>query len=502
MQGSIRYDVSFGLRLLRAVPALAGTLVIVAVVLVIFPADIRSLSIDGFVVVGLIGIWRYLWLMTHVIRSIIYEHWMYPKIKFEASNLAEDGKYPDRMFFIVPSFNEKPEVSRRALKSILDEAATIPSKVTVVINAGSAEEDRVFNDACAAHEFGDQIEMMYVRQRGGKRQGMADVLSALADYEVSDSDVIALMDGDTLLGKDILVKCLPLFAYSEKLGAVTTDNIAVTTGNSFYRKWYTLRFAMRHRMMKSQSLSRQLLVLTGRFSLIRAKYAIEPEFISYLENDRIEHWLHGEIKFVTGDDKSTWFALLKHGREMLYVPDAHIYCMEDSGKQPLRQSVAKMHRWFGNMLRNNGRAIKLGIGAAKPFIWFSLVDQRISMFTSLLGPIAAVWSAIWLSWYYLLIYVVLVILVRTIYILLLLVEGHRISITDIPMLLYTQWMGSIVKIYTLFHLHKQKWDSHRTNMANGSDGSTILVRSIPLLEMSLCYVMMIFLVAWTVGVKQ
>ena len=96
--------------------------------------------------------------------------------------------------------------------------------------------------------------------------------------------------------------------------------------------------------------------------MFRAPWVFNEEFVSYLENDRINHWLHGDIKFVTGDDKSTWFCLLKRGVEMLYVPDTHIFCMEDSGKAAVLQSVQKMHRWFGNMLRNNGRAIGLGSG--------------------------------------------------------------------------------------------------------------------------------------------
>jgi len=427
---------------------------------------------------------------------------MYPKIRFEAQNLPENERFPGRLFFIVPSFREKPDVSERSLNSLLQESSRVPSEVVIFINAGSQEEDEIFRQAHAKHPCRDAAKLVFIRQSGGKRQGMSDVLSEMSSYDIDDNDIVALMDGDTLLGEGILEKCLPLFRLKPKLGALTTDNIAVTTGNAFYRKWYTLRFAMRHRMMKSQSLSGQLLVLTGRFSLIRAVQAIDPEFIAYLENDRIKHWLHGEIKFVTGDDKSTWYVLLKRGCDMLYVPDAHIYCMEDSGDQPFTQSLKKMNRWFGNMLRNNGRAIGLGIGAPRTFIWWCLVDQRISMFTSLVGPIAAIWSAIWLSWRYLLIYIVLVILVRTTYLLLLMLEGHRIAATDVPMLLYTQWVGSMVKIYTLFHLHKQKWDSHRTEMSDSEQGDSILISIIPKLQVMLCYVMLVMLVAFLVGVKE
>lgn len=501
MSSSIRYDVTLGMRFIRAIPPLLITVIIAIAIVATLPKDIQSLSIESIAILGFIGMWRYLWLLTHVVRSIIYEHWMYPKIRFAADNLSVTEKYPDRLFFIVPSYGEKKEVSERSLSSLLEESARVPSEVTIFINAGSEEEDQVFKLAHAKHPCRDSATLVYIRQKGGKRQGMADVLSELSRYEIADDDIVALMDGDTLLGSGILEKCLPLFRLRAKLGAVTTDNIAVTSGNKLYRNWYTLRFSMRHRMMKSQSLSNQLLVLTGRFSLLRARYAIDPEFISYLENDRIKHWLHGEIKFVTGDDKSTWYCLLKRGAEMLYVPDAHIYCMEDSGSKAFVQSIKKMHRWFGNMLRNNGRAIQLGLGAPKPFIWWCLVDQRISMFTSLVGPIAAIWSAIWLSWYYLLIYMVLVIVVRTVYLLLLVVEGHRISVTDIPMLLYTQWVGSIVKIYTLFHLHRQNWDSHRADVGTNHSGDSLLLSIIPKLQMSLCYIMLILLVSWLVGVK-
>jgi glycosyltransferase Alg8 len=154
------------------------------------------------------------------------------------------------------------------------------------------------------------------------------------------------------------------------------------------------------------------------------------------------------------------------------------------------------------MLRNNGRAIRLGMGAQKPFVWFCLVDQRISMFTSLLGPVAAIWASFWLSWHYLVLYLAIVIFVRTIYLFLLVLEGHRLAIFDIPMLLYTQWVGSMVKIYTMFHLHKQSWDSHRTNMARDTGSNSVLVDLIPKMQIALSTMALIGAVALLVGFKK
>jgi len=153
------------------------------------------------------------------------------------------------------------------------------------------------------------------------------------------------------------------------------------------------------------------------------------------------------------------------------------------------------------MLRNNGRAIGLGLASQKPFVWWCHVDQRLSMFTSLLGPVSAIWAAVWLSPYYLLIYAILVLMVRTLYILILTFEGHRLSLVDIPMLLYTQWIGSIVKIYTMFHLHKQKWDSHRTDMEGNQKGEPFLDYLIPKMEMTLSYICLLVFVISVVGSK-
>ena len=501
MENSIRYDVSLGMRLIRAIPIVAFYFSIAFLIFIFLPDSAREIPLQAIAVLGFIGMWRYLWLITHCVRAAVYEYLVYPKMQFQASQLPEDEKFPKRIYFLIPTFKEKPEVTRRMLQSVLTEAMEIPSEMVVFVNAGSEEEDDLFREVHAGHVAADQVKLEFIRQIGGKRQGMADALYQLSEYDIDDTDIVALMDGDTVLGRGILNKCLPLFCLRPLLDAVTTDNISVTEGNWLYRKWYTLRFSMRHRYMKSLSLSGQLQVLTGRFSLFRAKECVKPEFIASLENDRIKHWLHGEIEFVTGDDKSTWYTLLKKGSEMLYVPDAIIYCMEDSGPEPFRTSIKKMHRWFGNMLRNNGRAIGLGLATQKPFVWWCHVDQRLSMFTSLLGPVSAIWAAIWLSPYYLLIYCILVLLVRTIYILILTFEGHRLSLVDIPMLLYTQWVGSIVKIYTLFHLHQQKWDSHRTNMDGEEEGEPFMDYLIPKMEMTLSYICLLVFVISVVGSK-
>jgi len=309
MENSIRYDVSLGMRLIRAIPIVAFYFALAFLIFIFLPDRAREIPLQSLAVLGFIGLWRYLWLITHCVRAAIYEYLVYPKLQFKANQLPEDKKYPKRIYFLIPTFKEKPAVTRRMLQSVMTEAMEVPSEMVVFVNAGSEEEDDLFREVHAGHVAADRVKMEFIRQVGGKRQGMADALYHLSEYDIDDSDIVALMDGDTVLGRGILRKCLPLFGLRPMLDAITTDNISVTEGNWLYRKWYTLRFSMRHRYMKSLSLSGQLQVLTGRFSLFRAKECVKQEFISSLENDRIKHWLHGEIEFVTGDDKSTWYTL-------------------------------------------------------------------------------------------------------------------------------------------------------------------------------------------------
>ena len=70
------------------------------------------------------------------------------------------------------------------------------------------------------------------------------------------------------------------------------------------------------------------------------------------------------------------------------------------------------------------------------------------------------------------------------------------------MLLYTQWIGSIVKIYTMFHLHRQKWNSHRTDMKDGANKEAFSDILIPKFEMLICYAALLTFVISVVGSKN
>ena len=75
---------------------------------------------------------------------------------------------------------------------------------------------------------------------------------------------------------------------------------------------------------------------------------------------------------------------------MLYLPDVRVVTIEHPPARWLLPAATQlMLRWFGNMLRTSSRTIALGPRRLGAFTWWCLIDQRISMWTPLIGPIVA-----------------------------------------------------------------------------------------------------------------
>jgi glycosyltransferase Alg8 len=114
------------------------------------------------------------------------------------------------------------------------------------------------------------------------------------------------------------------------------------------------------------------------------------------------------------------------------------------------------------MLRNGTRAIALGPKPMGLYVWWCPIDQRLSMWTTMVGPIAVVGSAIFIHPLALPLYGFWIALTRLVQTgVLAAARGH--ATWRYPFLLYfLQLWGSIVKIYMLFRMHRQSWTRQKT----------------------------------------
>jgi mannuronan synthase len=428
------------------------------------PMDLLDPANRPFIVViGFIGTWRYGWAIVHFARAQYYMRSQFLRLRRDAMRLMatveSENATPPAVYLVCTSYRIRAETTTHVFRSLVEEAARYPGPVTIVASLVEMADQRLVKQQFSRLAPPERVRLNLVRIQGhGKRDALAVALIAVARDRPPPDAVVAVLDGDTLLAPNTLVRCLPFFRLMPEVGGLTTDEDAVVDGSWLMRDWHRLRFAQRQILMCSMALSGRLLAMTGRMSMYRVDVATDPDFIERIRDDHLEHWRLGRIKLVTGEDKSTWQWLLEHRWRMLYVPDVRMITIEHP---PDRRFVVAttilMRRWLGNMLRSSSRAIALGPREIGLFTWWSLIDQRLSMWTTLLMPLSAIAFALLLGPLVLYAYLIWVMSTRLIQALLLLTVRDTISGSYPLLILYGQIYGAIVKTWILFHPYQQGW---------------------------------------------
>ena len=426
-------------------------------------------SRDFILLIGFIAVWRYTWWGINLVRFLIYTKLVFPKWRKQTEEHAET-LLPSHVYLLVTSFRIGTETTRRVYDSTIVEALAFYQKhkipVTILASIVEKSDEILIKRLFEQYAPPEAIKLVMIRIGGtGKRDALAFGFRAISKENPPPNSVSAVIDGDSLLEPGLIEKCSTLFQIHPKLGALTTDEICEVEGNELFKNWYSMRFAQRHIYMSSVSLSKRVLTLTGRMSMYKTDIITDPKFIERVELDWIDHWRFGRFKFLTGDDKSSWFHLLHNRYEMLYVPDVNVLTIETPPSDNfVESSIVLMRRWFGNMLRTNDRAIRLGPKPIGFFPWLSIVDQRLSMWTSLTGLCATILITFFSLPYAFIYYIYWMFLTRYILVLTFLLSRPSVSAAYPFFLYYNQIIGSFVKIYVLFRLDKQKWTRQNTTI--------------------------------------
>ena len=413
---------------------------------------------EFFVILGALGIWRYSWGAFHLVRSLIYRHQRFPQLR-QAVDMAGEDAMPSHVYVVISSFRIRAETTARVYQMAIAEAIRYGHPVTVVASVVELADQRLIKQLFLKMAPPPQVRLMFVRRPAiGKRHRMSCCLRAISRTRPQADAAVMLVDGDTMLAPGCLARSVPFLRTMPEIGGITTDEDCVVDAGPLLQTWHRLRFAQRHLLMSSMGLSGRLLVLTGRMSIFRCTVATDPGFIQAVDEDHIDHWRLGRLLLLTGEDKSTWFWLLKAGQRMLYLPDVQVTTIEHPPSRWLvSASTQLMLRWFGNMLRTSSRAIALGPRRVGLFTWWCLVDQRLSMWTPLVGPLVALFFAIGKSVLFLYTYMLWIGFTRLIQALTLLTVRPTIS-GMYPILIYFgQVYGALLKTYVLFRLDRQRW---------------------------------------------
>nr|WP_197471083.1 mannuronan synthase [Azotobacter vinelandii]WKN24430.1 mannuronan synthase [Azotobacter vinelandii] len=415
--------------------------------------------------IGLIGVWRYSMGIIHFLRGMLFLYVVYPYYRRKVEKLGKDAD-PSHVFLMVTSFRIDALTTGKVYGSVIKEAINCGYPTTVVCSIVEMSDELLIKSLWEKLDPPDRVKLDFVRIAGtGKRDGLANGFRAISRHMPDEDAVVAVIDGDTVLNEGVVRKTVPYFKIFPNMGGLTTNEFCEVLGGYVMSEWHKLRFAQRHINMCSMALSHRVLTLTGRMSVFRAAVVTDPEFIVDVENDNLDHWRLGRFKFLTGDDKSSWFSLMRLGYDTFYVPDASIHTVEHPPeKRFVKASRKLMFRWYGNNLRQNSRALKLGVQRLGWFTSVVLFDQRVSMWTSLLGLTVAIIGSIKYSIAIFIAYLLWVCSTRLVLTLLLSLSGHPIGPAYPLILYYNQIVGAVVKIHVFFRLDQQSWTRQDTKL--------------------------------------
>lgn len=439
--------------------------------------------------IGTIGIWRYGWWFVNLMRSIYFGKIKFPQMRANADKIWEDGWRPNHVHILMTTYYEHQEITEKYLECIVKELQRDNLTATLWVGYGAMYDKEVISKFFQSIHYKNLNVRMVQQNQSGKRVAIALCLRAMRRHGVNDDDIVFFMDGDSIMDRYAIRRCVSIFGAYPDITALTTDEDAIVEGPTWVQKWLTMRFAQRRMWMQSHAVSDKVLTLTGRTSAFRVKEVIKKDFIRLVESDHLQHWLWGSFRFLSGDDKSTWYTLLKNGAKMTYVPDAMVYTIEHIEGNGVKRMRDNLLRWSGNMLRNGSRALALGPKKVTPFIWLCILDQRISIWTVLIGITASTSITIFHNPTFFVTYILWITLTRFLMSVTLYFYSERISLSY-PLILYcNQLCSAVIKVYMLFRLPKQRW-ANRKNQKGGDD-----VMADPFKRLMACYINLLYLVA-------
>jgi hyaluronan synthase len=294
---------------------------------------------------GILGLIRWGTWLVRRIPAVLYKP------------VQNDHRLP--MSIVVPVYQEDPEIFAAAIESWL---ANDVEEVILVIDAS----DTTCQDIAARYPV-----TVVITDVPGKRDALR------RGWRAARSELVALVDSDTIWADDVAVEVCKPFA-DPRIGGVGTRQ-SVYGSHGFLAR-ITDMF-LDHRYFDenaSQSLLGQAVsCLSGRTAVYRRRLLLE------IEDDFMDETFWG-VQSLSGDDKRLTTLILERGHRTYMQRTAEVWStFPTTWRVFFRQRL----RWARNTWRSDLRALSRGWVWRHPFLAYTMIDKGISSFTLLLGPI-------------------------------------------------------------------------------------------------------------------
>lgn len=389
------------------------------------PYDIQSFFSENADVIafyfplGVIGFWRWgIWLFKELV-ALFYR----PKTKPHSISVS----------IITPVYNEDPKLFSQALDSWEDNN---PNEIIAVIDYTDKACINIFRSFSKKKSSARLI----ITKVPGKRPALADGIKN------AKSDIVALVDSDTVWSKNVLKYATSPFVDSTIGGVGTRQNVLKpkTLAQIIFDIQLDHRYAdeMPFLAVSSDALT----CLSGRTAFYR-KTALLP-LLDELVNEKFA----GQ-NVISGEDKRLTYLVEKKGWKTTYQGNAIVYT---HGVEDVYTFFSQRIRWSRNSWRADLSALKEGWIFRHPFLAFHIIDKIIQPFTSLISPFYFLLSILAGFWHIALLIVIWWHVSRAIKIFPHL-KRRPGDITVLPFYIVSNFIFGFTKIYALFTMQTQGW---------------------------------------------
>jgi cellulose synthase/poly-beta-1,6-N-acetylglucosamine synthase-like glycosyltransferase len=374
---------------------------------------------------GVLGLVRWSFWLVRRIPAVMYKpireyHWM-------------------SLSVVVPTYQEDPKVFAAAIESWLQRGV---DEVILVIDSSDA--------ACL--EVASRYPVTVVETDvPGKRDALRK------GWNVARTELVALVDSDTIWAPDVAVEVCKPFA-DPRIGGVGTRQ------SVYGAKGFLARFTdmfLDHRYFDenaSQSyLGRAVSCLSGRTAVYRRSILMD------IEAEFMQETFWG-VPCLSGDDKRLTTLTLEHGYLTYMQRTAEVWSTFPTG---LRVFYKQRLRWARNTWRSDLRALSRKWVWRHPFLAFTMIDKAISGFTVLLGPVFLVAAIVHQNWIFVAVLVGWWWVSRSAK-LLPHIRRRPSSFLFVPGYVVTSWFMALIKLQALLTIRRQRWLTRQVAVENGA----------------------------------
>lgn len=388
----------------------------------------NAIQVYLLIPVGIFGVWRWSVWMIRKLISIRYR-------------LQLPGTYMTTISLITPVYNEEPELFKRALDSWAYEK---PDEIIAVIDHSDKACAEIFREFAKTYPGARLI----ITKKPGKRPALVDGI------EAATSEIVALVDSDTIWEAGVLPKLLIPFA-DAKVGGVGTRQ-SVLKPETLAQKLFDIHLDSRYfdEIRFLAAAGNAITCISGRTAVYR-RSAVAP-----MLDDLLNETFWGK-QVISGDDKRLTHLVQAKGWLVRYQENARVYT---PGTPAMKGFLKQRLRWARNSWRADLRALYDGWVWREPALAFHLVDRIFQPLTTLIAPIYFLIALYRWQWD-----IMLILLVWWMFSRGLKIWDHLKRrpnhIIILPAYILYSYLFAIFKIFAFFTMNQQgwitRWDSSR-----------------------------------------